>query len=45
VETREQLEALIGVGSVIVQGFLAGRPEGAANAKRHLTLVVPAVCS
>jgi diguanylate cyclase (GGDEF)-like protein/PAS domain S-box-containing protein len=45
VETREQLEALIGVGSVIVQGFLAGRPEGAINAKRHLTLVVPAVCS
>ena len=45
VETREQLEALIGVGSVIVQGFLSGRPEGAANAKRHLTLVTPAVCS
>jgi diguanylate cyclase (GGDEF)-like protein/PAS domain S-box-containing protein len=45
VETREQLEALIGVGSVIVQGFLAGRPEGAINAKRHLTLVAPAVCS
>jgi len=45
VETREQLEALIGVGSVIVQGFLAGRPEGAAIAKRHLTLVAPPVCT
>jgi diguanylate cyclase (GGDEF)-like protein/PAS domain S-box-containing protein len=45
VETSQQLEALIGVGSVIVQGFLAGRPERAAKAKRHLTLVVPAVCS
>jgi diguanylate cyclase (GGDEF)-like protein/PAS domain S-box-containing protein len=45
VETREQLEALIGVGSVIVQGYLAGRPECAANAKRHLSLVVPAVCT
>jgi diguanylate cyclase (GGDEF)-like protein/PAS domain S-box-containing protein len=45
VETREQLEALIGVGSVIVQGFLAGRPEGPANAKRHLSRVVPALRS
>jgi diguanylate cyclase (GGDEF)-like protein/PAS domain S-box-containing protein len=45
VETREQLEALIGVGPVIVQGFLSGRPEGAAKAKRHLSRVVPAVCS
>ncbi len=45
VETSQQLEALIGVGSVIVQGYLSGRPECAANAKRHLSLVAPAVCS
>jgi diguanylate cyclase (GGDEF)-like protein/PAS domain S-box-containing protein len=45
VETSQQLEALIGVGSVIVQGYLAGRPECAATAKRHLSLVAPAVCS
>jgi diguanylate cyclase (GGDEF)-like protein len=45
VETIQQLEALIGVGSVIVQGFLSGRPERAANAKRHLKMVHPAVCS
>jgi diguanylate cyclase (GGDEF)-like protein/PAS domain S-box-containing protein len=45
VETSQQLEALIGVGSVIVQGYLSGRPECAANAKRYLSLVAPAVCS
>jgi len=45
VETSQQLEALIGVGSVIVQGYLAGRPERAAKAKRHLSRVVPAVRS
>jgi EAL domain-containing protein (putative c-di-GMP-specific phosphodiesterase class I) len=45
VETSQQLEALIGVGPVIVQGYLSGRPECAANAKRHLSLVAPAVCS
>jgi diguanylate cyclase (GGDEF)-like protein/PAS domain S-box-containing protein len=45
VETSQQLEALIGVGSVIVQGYLSGRPECAANAKRHLSLMAPAVCS
>jgi EAL domain-containing protein (putative c-di-GMP-specific phosphodiesterase class I) len=45
VETSQQLEALIGVGSVIVQGFLAGRPERAARAKRHLSRVAAAVRS
>lgn len=45
VETSEQLEALIGLGTVIVQGFLSGRPERAANAKRHLHLVHHAICS
>ena len=45
VETIQQLEALIGLGSVVVQGFLSGRPERAANAKRHLQMVHPALCS
>jgi diguanylate cyclase (GGDEF)-like protein/PAS domain S-box-containing protein len=45
VETSQQLEALIGVGSVIVQGYLAGRPERAAKAKRHLSRVATAVRS
>jgi diguanylate cyclase (GGDEF)-like protein/PAS domain S-box-containing protein len=42
VETSQQLEALIGVGPVIVQGFLSGRPEPAAKARRHLHRLVPA---
>jgi EAL domain-containing protein (putative c-di-GMP-specific phosphodiesterase class I) len=45
VETSQQLEALIGVGSVIVQGFLVGRPDSAFNARRHLSRIVPALCS
>jgi EAL domain-containing protein (putative c-di-GMP-specific phosphodiesterase class I) len=45
VETTQQLAALSGLGSVTVQGFLAGRPEHPANAKRHLHLVHPVSCS
>jgi predicted signal transduction protein with EAL and GGDEF domain len=45
VETIQQLEALVGLGSVVVQGLLSGRPERAANAKRHLQMVRPAKCS
>ena len=41
VETIQQLEALSGLGAVTVQGFLSGRPEHAANAKRHLRLLHP----
>jgi diguanylate cyclase (GGDEF)-like protein/PAS domain S-box-containing protein len=41
VETSQQLEALSGLGAVTVQGFLAGRPESAGNAKRHLRLLHP----
>ncbi len=45
VETSQQLEVLSGLGPVIVQGFLSGRPERARNAKRHLSLIHPAVLS
>jgi EAL domain-containing protein (putative c-di-GMP-specific phosphodiesterase class I) len=41
VETSTQLEALNRLGPVIVQGFLLGKPEGAASAKRHLGLIQP----
>jgi diguanylate cyclase (GGDEF)-like protein/PAS domain S-box-containing protein len=37
----EGVEALNRLGPVIVQGFLLGKPEGAASAKRHLGLIQP----
>lgn len=36
VETSRQLEELSRLGPMIVQGYLLGRPERAAGAKRHL---------